>query len=127
MRALFLGGVLALMLAHSADAECRMSVAPYEDCNGCTRNQQIKVLTNTDCAIRSTGSDGIEVVTGPRNGTFTSSDPMWLKYVPKKDFVGQDSMTFRAYYQQRVTGKRTFIIIRSHIDVVADAKSLILR
>lgn len=122
-----LGAALVLMLPHRADATCRVSTVPFADCNGCTRDQQVKVLVNTDCSFRASGSDGEEVISQPHNGSYTTRDAMWSVYVPKKGFVGSDSMIFRVYFVQQMTGKRTFINVRRNIDVVSDEKSLMLR
>jgi len=122
-----LAALLVLMLAHSAEATCSVSTVPFADCNGCTRDQQIKVLVNTDCTFRASRADGQQVIVPPHNGSYTTRDAMWAVYVPQKGFVGKDSMTLREYFVQEMTGKRTFVIIRRNIDVVSDAKSLVLR
>jgi hypothetical protein len=119
LRAAICGGVLALISAGTAIAECVGSTTPITDCNRCTAKGEIVVTRDKTCSrsFRAGGADaiilGTAVVKKARHGRVGVTTGGWA-YIPPRGFVGRDAFTVSL---TRRLGRAETIVTYLEVDV----------
>lgn len=112
------------MMAHSnihglnANTSCRRP--RFNICQGCNVNIRMRVAAGQQCGFnfQSLGPfAGQEVVTSPRNGTYSSANETKSVYRPSGGYTGPDFFESRLFFQDG-SGKRTFLNLRVNVLVV---------